>query len=199
FPADTDAIDRYVALLREAFATTRGFYAEKASPGIVSAVAGSWMRRGVLNHARRTTLDVLRELTDNPELIAVLTGQWGDYGLPPAQSSFFMHALVAGHYLNGAGYPVGGSSRIAATVLPVIEARGGAVITNAEVRSIRIERGRAVGVEMADGSTFDAPVVVSNAGVVNTFTQLLPDDVGPAHTLRKQASTVAPSIGHLSL
>jgi all-trans-retinol 13,14-reductase len=29
----------------------------------------------------------MKELTSNMELIGVLTGQYGDYGLPPAQSS----------------------------------------------------------------------------------------------------------------
>ena len=32
--------------------------------------------------------EVLSELTDNKELIAVLCGQWGDYGLPPKKISF---------------------------------------------------------------------------------------------------------------
>ena len=45
--------------------------------------------------ADRTTREVLEELTADQRLIAVLTAQFGDYGLPPAQSSFAMHALVA--------------------------------------------------------------------------------------------------------
>jgi all-trans-retinol 13,14-reductase len=47
---------------------------------------------------------VLAEITGERELIGVLTGQWGDYGLPPAQSSFAAHATIAAHYLNGASY-----------------------------------------------------------------------------------------------
>ena len=38
--------------------------------------------------AKRTTHDVLEAFTSNRELIGVLTAQWGDYGLPPAKSSF---------------------------------------------------------------------------------------------------------------
>ena len=55
-----------------------------------------------------------------------------------------MHALLVGHYFNGGAYPVGGSSQIAATILPGIERAGGAVITSAEVERVLIERGRAV-------------------------------------------------------
>jgi all-trans-retinol 13,14-reductase len=57
-----------------------------------------------------------------------------------------MYALLVEHYLRGAAYPVGGAGRIAATLVPGIEARGGAVVTGAEVAEILVERGRAVGV-----------------------------------------------------
>ena len=36
-------------------------------------------------YSDRTTLDVLSDLTSDPKLIGVLTGQWGDYGLPPGR------------------------------------------------------------------------------------------------------------------
>ena len=72
------------------------------------------------NHRRKLSA----RLTSNRELIAVLTGQWGDYGLPPGQSSFGMHAIIAEHYLEGAFYPVGGASRIAAGIAPADRAGG---------------------------------------------------------------------------
>jgi phytoene dehydrogenase-like protein len=68
----------------------------------------------------RTTADVLSKLTWNKELIGVLAAQWGNYGLPPQQSSFAVHATIAHHYFEGASYPVGGASRIAETIAPVI-------------------------------------------------------------------------------
>ena len=55
----------------------------------------------------------------------MLAAQWGDYGLPPEESSFAMHAIVAHHYFEGASYPVGGAGRIAETIAPVIERSGG--------------------------------------------------------------------------
>lgn len=59
----------------------------------------------------RTTREVLETLTGNQELIAALTGQWGDNGLVPDDSSFIIHALIARHYLYGGYYPVGGASK----------------------------------------------------------------------------------------
>ena len=50
------------------------------------------------------------------ELKALLATQWGDYGLPPKQSAFALHALVVGSYLNGGWFPDGGAGRIARTI-----------------------------------------------------------------------------------
>jgi phytoene dehydrogenase-like protein len=65
--------------------------------------------------------------------------------------------LIANHYLEGAAYPIGGSSRIAATILPVIESAGGRVFTSVEVREILVEDRRAVGVRFADGNELRLP------------------------------------------
>ncbi len=198
FPKETRAIDDYLEKIRAASKKGQLFFAEKAVPSLVSSVFGGLMRRPVLKEARITTREVLEGLTQDQELIGVLTGQWGDYGLVPAQSSFFIHAMVAYHYLNGAAYPVGGASRIAATILPVIEAAGGEVVTNANVEKVLIERDRAVGVMLEDGRELRAPLVVSDAGVANTYGRLLPKDAAEDHGLRTKVDAIQPSVGHLS-
>jgi len=48
--------------------------------------------------------------------------------------------------------------------------------TGAAVKSIRVEAGATRGVELADGSTIDSPVVVSNADPVTTCTELVDAD-----------------------
>lgn len=198
FPSEKRAIDQYLAKVDSTGKKASLYFAEKAVPSIVSSTVGGLMRRPLLKEARVTTREVLESFTQNQELIGVLTGQWGDYGLVPAESSFFIHALVAGHYLRGASYPVGGSGRIAETILPVIEASGGEVITNANVTQIVVEKGRAVGVEIEDGRVLRAPMVLSDAGIANTFGRLVPDEVANRHRLRKRIDTIAPSVGHLS-
>lgn len=177
FPAaaDQQAIDRYLALLREATGTARGLFMTRALPGIARKIAGPWLSRKSRKFAGQTTRAVLSSLTSNEELIGVLTAQYGDYGLPPAQSSFLMHATVARHYLNGGAYPVGGSARIFDTAEPIIEAAGGAVYVSAEVEKILVRGGKAIGVKMADGQEILAPTVVSSAGVHVTYNSLLSD------------------------
>ena len=199
FPSDRDAIDRYLELVQATAKKASLFFAEKAVPQLVSRLVGGVMRRPAVKEATRTTREVLQQLTSNQELIGVLTGQFGDYGLVPAESSFLMHSMLVTHYFKGAAYPVGGSSRIAETILPVIEASGGEVLTNAEVARIVIEKGKAVGVEMEDGRVLRAPTIVSNAGVLNSFGKLVPEEVAAEAGWRDKAMKVGNSIAHLSL
>jgi all-trans-retinol 13,14-reductase len=199
FPHQRDAIDRYLQLVRETVRASRRFFMEKALPPMLGAVASPFLRWPGLRLAKRTVREVMATITDDRRLTAVLTGQYGDYGLPPAQASWFMHALLVGHYLGGGAYPVGGSARIAETMLPGIESRGGAVITSAEVAQIVVERGRAVGVRLADGHEVRARRVVSDAGVAVTFGQLVAPELAAAHDLRPTLPGAPPSFAHVSL
>ncbi len=200
FPGQEAAIDGYFAAVRAAVSASMPFHAAKTLPGPIGAVAGPVLGRGFRRWSDRTTLEVLGELTDDPRLIAVLTAQLGDYGLPPADSSFAMHALVASHYFRGGFYPVGGSAVIAESIIPVIERAGGTVLVSAEVAEVVLEDGRAVGVRMAaDGAVLRAPVVISDAGVSATFGQLVPREAAERAGLLADLARVAPSMAHLCL
>ncbi len=198
-PKDQQAIEEYVALIYKAQKAGRMYFAEKALPPAISWATGKMMRKGMLTYSDRTTLEVMRELTDNEELIGVLCGQYGDYGLPPAQSSFAIHAAVVKHFMNGGNFPVGGSSRIVETIAPVIERSGGLILTNAEVDQIIVEKNKAVGVRMADGKELRSPIIISNAGVPNTFGRLLPAEVRQKHALQEKVDVIPPSVAHVCL
>jgi all-trans-retinol 13,14-reductase len=200
FPGEAHAIDRYLAAVHSAVKASNLYFAEKAIPRVVARLAGSLMRAPFLRWSNRTTADVLSEITTNRELIGVLTAQWGDYGLPPAQSSFAAHATIVEHYLKGASYPVGGASRIAASIAPVIERAGGKVVVSAEVSQIMLDkRGRAAGVRMADGREFRARTVVSDAGGLNTFGRLLPPNLHECSAILSEIRAVGRSMSYVSL
>ena len=196
---DMDAIDAYVELVRDAAREARRFFAEKAMPAMVAKVAGGFMRKGFMKYASQSTLDVLRTITDNPKLIAVLTGQYGDYGLPPSQSSFAMHASVVRHYFNGGAYPIGGSARIFESIYPTVTAAGGMVLTKAEVKQVVTKHGKAIGVEMSDGQVLTAPIIVSGAGVATTARQLLTEVDAQKAGLSQSLKRVDSSAAHLCL
>jgi all-trans-retinol 13,14-reductase len=199
FPHEARGIKRYFALVDSAVWRRNLFFAERAVPSPVSALLGSLMRQPALKLARRTTASVVNELVQDATLRGLLTAQWGDYGLPPSLSSFFIHAIVTGHYFSGAAFPVGGASRIAQTIIPSIEREGGAVVTRAEVSSILIERGRAVGVRLFDGSEIRAKDVISDAGAALTFGKLLPPEARPFAPSLDGINGIPASIAHVSL
>jgi all-trans-retinol 13,14-reductase len=199
FPGEASAIDQYLAAVQSAQKSSGMFFAEKAVPRPIARLAGGFLRASFLKWAGQTTLDVLHRWTRNPELIGILTAQWGDYGLPPSQSSFGVHALIASHYFNGASYPIGGAARIAETMAPVIERNGGKVVVSAEVAEIVIRNGQATGVKMADGREFFSAIVISDAGARNTFERLVAPSQSDGQPIREDLRRIPGSIAHLSL
>ncbi|MEQ9365793.1 MAG: NAD(P)/FAD-dependent oxidoreductase, partial [Leptospirales bacterium] len=89
-------------------------------------------------------------------------------------------------YLAGGFFPVGGAGAIARAIRPLIEATGGEIRLAHQVDQILVEEsGRAIGVRARNlraraskGETaeidFFAPVVISGAGVYNTYERMLP-------------------------
>ena len=201
FPGERQAIDQYIAAVYATVGRSKWYFAEKAIPGPIARLIGPMLRWGFLRTASQTTAQVLGRLTHNKELVAVLTGQWGDYGLPPGQSSFGAHAVVAHHYFEGAGYPIGGASEIAASIAPVVEQAGGEIIYSAEVVEILLDvhKRRAIGVRMADGRELLAGTIISDAGAHNTFGRLLPDGLDACAGILEEVKSIPPSVAHVCL
>jgi len=199
FPDEAPAIDRYLAMLSAVGRAMTPFTLRKLLPAALSRALWPVLRRRLPAFMFRTTREVVGGLTSNQDLIAVLTGQWGDYGLPPGQSAFLVHALVARHYLHGGYYPAGGSWRIAESIIPRIRRHGGEVFTYARVSRILVDRGRVAGVQMEDGTRIDCPCVVSDAGAMNTFRRLLDESEARQAGFDAGAVATRPSIGHLGV
>ncbi len=200
FPDEAAAIDRYVELLSEVSARVPRFFAGQALPRSLGMLYSKLRRWWLPDFFFKSTREVLEGLTQNQQLIGVLTAQWGDYGLPPAKAAFVMHAMVAKHYITGGNYPVGGATKISEHIIPLIEAAGGQVFTYAGVERILIENGRAVGVRLhKDGVEIRAPQIVSCAGLIPTYTRLLDPQVAAAHDLLAPLKQVEPSAATLCL
>ncbi len=199
FPGEEAAIDRYVELVFEVSKASRQYFSEKAMPGFIQKLNGNRMRKGYLEYASRTTLSVLQELTDNEELIKVLTGQYGDYGLPHSRSSLAMHISITKQYFGGGYIPVGGTARIAETVDQVIEKGGGTILTNAQVDEVLIEGNQAVGVRLYDGKEVRADLIISGTGVMNTYQKLIPQAIAEKYHFLEHLEKVTPSAAHACL
>lgn len=154
----------------------------------------------------RWSLRPLSQLQDkylkDPYLKAVLTIQAGDHGLPASRAPIALHASVINHYFGGGWYPKGGAQAIPKAYMRELKKHGAEVLLETEVRQILVDssgsRPRVTGVELGDGSTVHAPVVISNADPDLTFRTLLGFDHISAKTRKKLDSTKW-SLSNLSL
>ena len=199
FPDEEQAIDAYMNLLKSAGNAMSSFGMARVLEPWQQTLMSPYLKWKVPDVLFRNTYEVLAELTDNQDLIAVLCGQWGDMGLPPKQSTFLVHTMIARHYLYGGFYPVGGSWRIADSIIPKIQAAGGEVFTYARVENIVVENGKVKGVKMQDGHLIVCPCVISSAGVANTFQDLLSSDVATEAGYERKMKSVEASSAHLGV
>jgi all-trans-retinol 13,14-reductase len=181
FPDRREEIEEYLRVSNSVLKRFPLFVLSKAFPVWLQRlwhrfVLGEPWRR----YAGSTIQEVIEGITDDPRLAGLLAGQWMDTGAPPDRTAFLLGTCVArGLSIEGGAYPVGGSTQLAKTLIPVIEAAGGRVLVRASVREIVVDprTHRATGVELEDGTVIRCKQVVSSVGYHNTFGKLVPEDV----------------------
>lgn len=198
FPENAAEIDAYFEALLSAEEAAYTVGAERSIPEPFRSAHRWWNKKKIQRWANRTTGEVIDELISNPKLAAVLSAQWGTYGGKPREASFAFHGMVMGHYLEGAGYPVGGAGAIAKGLVPVIEAAGGCARAGTPVSEILLENGKAVGVRTQSGEQFHAPIIVSAIGAGETVKHLLPREICK-QAWAQEIATFKPSICHFDL
>jgi len=183
FPNDHKAIDEFMRLLKLTSKSSTVHGALKLAPlWLVRLALTTGLLSLLTNLFRpeytRSLLEVVTGITDNKDLQTMFMYCWGDYGCPPSKTTFIMQATLNRHFMRGGShYPVGGSSEIAYNILPVIEAAGGRVLVRANVTDILERAGKVCGVRVSKGTETHeilAPLVISSAGLYNTFQKLLP-------------------------
>ncbi len=97
-------------------------------------------------------------------------------------------------------YPIGGSSAIVQALVRGLQRWGGSLRLGTHVEQIVIEAGKAVGVCLRSGETLRAAIVISNATVWDTYSQLLkPEDLPPAYRQTALETPMVDSFMHLHL
>jgi len=198
FPDNAAEIDAYFEALQSAQEAANMVGAERSIPEPFRSAHRWWNKKKIQRWASRTTGEVIDELISNPKLAAVLSAQWGTYGGKPKEASFAFHGMVMGHYLDGAGYPVGGAGAIAKGLVPVIEAAGGSARAGTLVSEILLDDGKAVGVRTQSGEEFSAPIIVSAIGAGETVKHLLPENIRQ-QPWAQEIATFKPSVCHFDL
>lgn len=198
FPDNAAEIDAYFEALLSAKAAARLVAAERSMPKPFRSAHRWWNKKKIQRWCGRTTDEVITDIVTDPKLAAVLCAQWGTYGGKPKQASFGIHATVMDHYLDGAGYPVGGAAAIAKGLVPVIEAAGGRTRAATPVSTILLKDGKAIGVRTSSGEEFYAPVIISAIGAGETVKRLLPMEIRQQKWAREIAA-FKPSVCHFEM
>lgn len=183
FPEEVQGIERYFRDIKDAAEWFGKYTVTKSAPKIVGDIL-DFVNSFGKDPSSITTKEYLDKTFKSEKLKAILVSQWGDYGLPPAKSSFVIHALIAEHYLNGGYYPDGTARKIAESVKEIVESYGGKLLINNKVTEIIIQKGKAVGVKVIEKKggkeeqkEYYAPIIVSNAGAYTTYISLIPRDI----------------------
>ncbi|XP_037227518.1 all-trans-retinol 13,14-reductase [Falco biarmicus] len=198
FPGEAAAIDEFQRLVKSASRGTALLGVLKMVPWMLAALL---CRSGLLpwlspfcQLASRSVRDVVDGLTANRELRAVFSYIFPTYGVLPSKASFSMHSILVNHFLNGAWYPKGGAGEIAFHTIAVIRKAGGNVLGKAPVQRILLDsQGKACGVSVKKGQdlvNIFAPVIISDAGIFNTYERLLPAEAQALPEIQSQLRMV---------
>ena len=199
FPDQAEAIEAWTHALREGREAMYKIFPTRAMPEIAGDMLDWWNRRAIAKWCARTTKEVIDEITDHPELAAVMAAQWGDHGGRPSKASFAMHALISASYLeSGSWYPVGGSVAFAEHIIPTIAQNGGEARAGVRVDGLLFDGDTVVGVRTDDGTKIRANAVISDIGARETIDTLLPEECGHQDWIA-EIRALPSSIAHYTL
>ncbi|MBR8834936.1 MAG: FAD-dependent oxidoreductase [Stigonema ocellatum SAG 48.90 = DSM 106950] len=100
----------------------------------------------------------------------------------------------------GVEYPLGGSGAIVNALVRGLERWGGQLLLGCHVEQILVETFKVVGVRLRSGEILKAPVVISNASMWDTYTELLrPEDLPPSYSQAALDTPFVDSFMHLHL
>ena len=180
YPGEVDGYRRYMKaaapVLELAFEAAHHVPRRRTLLGLAAR------RRGVglttlLSWSRKSAADVLMSFfrSDALRAPAAVVGP-AVWGVSPYTPGTGLGALTyAMKHVASVGRPVGGSGALTDAIRGAFEAAGGVVRCDAQVTAIQCEGSRVRAVQLADGTEFDAPTVVSACDPHSTFLQWLRD------------------------
>src|SRR5712672_762702 len=198
-PRDAGRVDAFTREL-EAIADVLRQFVLRAPPNIVDGFGAGAIREafsalGTANILRRLTLEQQRSLLDlftrsagemlddrfESDLVKALYGFdaiVGNYASPYAAGSAYVMLHHAFGEVNGKkgvwGHAIGGMGAITQAMASAARGHGADITIDSGVREVIVERDRAVGVVLDDGTTIRAKYVASGVNPKLLYTRLIP-------------------------
>nr|WP_315250268.1 NAD(P)/FAD-dependent oxidoreductase [uncultured Duganella sp.] len=195
WPLEADGIQHFFALLRRCYDELYTYAAQTGGlprPPRDALEMGRFLRlcptlSPLMDQPFVQVRDGLLQAPALRQLVAILAFYVSD----AAERLSFANMLpLYGYYFRGGCYPGGGSQQLADTLVRKIAVHGGQVRLRAPVASITVQRQRATGVVLRDGSALQAGMVICNADPLQAFGPLLE---GMQADLARQRAAFQPS------
>jgi phytoene dehydrogenase-like protein len=209
---DAEAIQDFSREL-EAIADVLRQLVLRAPPNLVETFGASAIREafnalGTANVLRNLSLEQQRNLLDlftrpagemlderfETDLVKALFGFdaiVGNYASPYAAGSAYVMLHHAFGEVNGKkgvwGHAIGGMGAITQAMAKAARGHGVEIVTEAGVREVIVENGRAVGIRLDNGATVRATYVVSSVNPKLLYTRLVPAGALPPEFLARMA------------
>ncbi len=131
---------------------------------------------GLVKYLPQNVGDIVKRYIQDPLLLKFIDMECYCWSVVPAAMTPMINAgmVFSDRHYGGVNYPQGGVGQIAQKLVEGLEKTGGKIAYQARVTKILQERGRAVGVKLADGRVYYGKRIVSNATRWDTFEKLLP-------------------------
>ncbi|MGK7915787.1 MAG: carotenoid isomerase, partial [Prochloraceae cyanobacterium] len=133
---------------------------------------------GLVKYLPLNAGDIARRYIKDPQLLKFIDMECYCWSVVPASRTPMINAgmVFSDRHYGGINYPQGGVGQIAQKLVEGLEKAGGEIQYKARVTKILIEKGKAVGVELANGKQYRAKRIVSNATRWDTFEKLIPTE-----------------------
>ena len=216
FPGNEKVFDKLQEIMTGAKDAAFAFGFMKVAPEfVVKRMSKLPMAKSLsswLYYFRKTSKEVLYEISDNPEVLACVEYIYGTLALPSKYLSLFLNITVADHYVKSGGfYPKHGPSIIPYHLVKGILKYGGKCCVRSNVDSFILDRTpsgklvcKGVNVLIAgkEAISVNAKIVISSAGFYNTFVKMMPPkEIVPkiCPNIDRICQTMQPSLGGFSL
>jgi phytoene dehydrogenase-like protein len=180
FPAEAEAIERFFELVYDycmQWVSVTIFRDPEASPEKYPTF---------FKYALKPSQAILDDFFKDPLLQTALGIYWSYQGLPPSRLSFGNFAIVLWAYIEfKPSHIKGGSQTLSSTLLDAYLQAGGEVRFNCGARKINVSEGRVTGVITDTGEEIPTRHVVSNAGTITTYVDLIDKEHVPDERVRE--------------
>jgi len=131
---------------------------------------------GLVKYLPQNAGDIARRYIKDPELLKFIDIECYCWSVVPADMTPMINAgmVFSDRHYGGINYPQGGVGQIAQKLVQGLEKAGGKIQYKSRVTQILLDKGKAVGVKLANGKIYHGKRIVSNATRWDTFEKLLP-------------------------